>query len=346
MSVETNQKTNASMVVEYIRLPDVIEPGRYDAYGRPDPDGNLFLGLGSGIVHMWGVFKGGLQPGQIGSMTFTNVFGSYALTGNFSEWLPGPTGYSPHAVMHKRMGDPLGEVPPRPREIPPGTKPQDIEAGDWINQVHVFDKGPDQPPEIVIGSEANIIMRNVNGDVWIIHKYNAIFQGLQFEQHGIWGYDPNDDHYHATWVKTVQSNLAVYEGSYDERTHKLFFEGETRSCFGDKDPKTGKVYKVKERRIITYQDMDSKTLDVFQEERPGGRFVQRDQVISKRRPALAGGNVPYIGDTPMNLIALQRGLHVVKVVGQNTSQSHRNAAAGMVMLGPQWNGIFGNAMRL
>jgi hypothetical protein len=346
MNTTLNETGGASMVVEYVRLPDVIEPGRYDAFGRKDPDGNLLLGIGSGICHMWAVFKNGLRPGQIGSMTFSNVPGSYALTGNFTEWQPGPSGYSPHAVQHKMLGDPLGTPKPRPREIPAGTKPMDIEAGEWEDHVSVYENGPDQPPTEVIGAEVNTLMRNIKGDAWIAHSYNAIFHGFPFAQHGIWGYDPNTDNYHGSFVKTVQSNLSVFEGDYDETTHTLTLMGETRNCFGKTDDK-GVIYKVTEKRIINYQDMDTKTMEVWQEDPPGeGKFVRRDHVLAKRRVPLKGGNVPRLADSPLTLIALQRGVHLVKVVGQNTTSSHRWCAAGMVMLGPQWLNIFSDALRL
>jgi len=47
MNGTTQERGGASVVTEYVRLPDTIEPGRYNAYGQKDPDGNLFLGIGS-----------------------------------------------------------------------------------------------------------------------------------------------------------------------------------------------------------------------------------------------------------------------------------------------------------
>src|SRR4051812_20735775 len=90
-------------VIEHLRLPDKMEPGIYDENGVRNPDGRLFLGMGSGIVHIWGVFSKGLQPGQMGEMRFHNVNGSYVVTGNFSEWTPGPSGYSPHAILRHEV---------------------------------------------------------------------------------------------------------------------------------------------------------------------------------------------------------------------------------------------------
>src|SRR3989442_1280657 len=99
------------MIVEDVKVPDEIKPGRYNREGRPDEHGRLFLGMGSGIVHMWAVFEQPLKSGHMASMTFRNTFGSYALTGNFTEWQLGPGPFSPHAIMRKQLGDPLGNSP-------------------------------------------------------------------------------------------------------------------------------------------------------------------------------------------------------------------------------------------
>src|SRR5438876_3223316 len=108
-----NEKNNP-MVQEVFRVPVrtgeggavTLDPGRYNNNGDPDPNGRLFLGIGSGIVHMWAVFEHALNPGQVGSITFTETFSSYALTGNFTEWQWGQGPYSPHAILRKQLGDP------------------------------------------------------------------------------------------------------------------------------------------------------------------------------------------------------------------------------------------------
>jgi len=298
---------------------------------------------------MWGVFPGGLGPQQVGEMTFSNTFGSYALTGNFTEWIPGPPGYSPHAVLRKPVGAPLGKQPAPPVEIGDQT-PAQIEAGDWDFEVHVFDKGPDQPPEIVHGAESNRLVPTVIGDDWFVERYEAIFQGLPFEQNGVIGWDPNKAKWVGTYVKTVQSNLGLFEGDYDKATRTLTLVGETRSCFGEKGP-DGKILPAREKRVTKYIDMNTKQMSVHQQmpDKKGqftGDYIKRDETFATRRKPVEGVNIPCVGSALMTLISLQRARHEVKVVGKNSSNSHVYAAAGMVMLGPAWNAIFGEAVRL
>lgn len=318
--------------MEEVKVPDEIKPGRYNQDGEPDDNGRLFLGMGSGIVHMWAVFEQPLRPGQMASMTFKNTFGSYSLTGNFTEWQPGPGAFSPHAITRKQLGDPLG------------SSPLLAEEGEWVNNVSVFEHGPDQDPTPITGSEKNSLMRSFTGDLWVNSDYTAIFHGQPFKQYGIYGYDHNTKSYHAAWVKSAQSNLSLFEGDYDTATRTLTLNGETRNCFGKTDA-NGVVFIVKERRIIHYVDGNTKITEVFQQEDPGGPWIRRDKIYSKRKGS-GVGNVPHLADAPMVLVALQRGYHVVRVIGQNPGQSHRRAAAGMVMLGPQWNAVFSEDLRL
>jgi hypothetical protein len=335
-------------VVQYLRLPSELQPGRYDELGRLSPEGRLFIGLGSGIVHTWGVFADPLEPGQVGETIFTNTPGSYALTGNFTEWLPGPPGYSPHAVLRKPIPAPKGRfIPPEP--FGPDATPQDIEEGTWDLDVTVIEPGPGAPPMTVKGVEVNTIMPSWTNDKWVISDYRTMFMGRPFEQHGILGYDTNKEKYVSSWVKSVQANLGTFEGSYDNETYTLTIEGIVQSCIGARGP-DGKFISVKERRVTTYKDRNNKESTVEQNEPDErGRFKGyklRDRIVGRRRPPLAGGNVPHIGGGPMALIALQRGVHEVKVAGRNDGAARVHAAAGMVCLGPAWNAVFGDAMRL
>lgn len=338
-------------VTGYLRLPDKIEPGRYNAMGQPDPDGNLFLGMGSGIVHIWGAFTEPLRPGQRGDMTFTNVPGTYAVTGNFSEWIPGPGGPSPHAVMRKDLGAPRGKFIPPPEPVWPGLLPQQIEEGTWDIRIQVFENGPDQPPTIVHGSETNVLMPTVNNELWFISTYHANFRGMPFEQHGIVGYDPDKGKYVASWVKTVQANLGVFEGTWDDETKTLTLEGMVQNCFGRTD-ENGRVIIVRERRITRYLDRNTKHFTLFQQEPDKcGKFddspwIKRDESEGKRRPKVVGVNIPRVGEAVLSLVALQRGDRAIRVVGENTHTSQVRAAAGMVMLGPAWLELFGDSLRL
>ncbi len=202
MDLITSNSRNSSCVVEHLRLPDKIEPGIYDETGAKNPNGRLFLGMGSGIVHIWGVFKDGLEPGQSGEMRFHNVHGSYVVTGNFSEWNPGPAGYSPHAILRHDV-----TPPPDLNKM----QPAEIEQGVWDLTVRVH-AAPGEPAEEVAGLEEIELMPTASPHAWAISHYTAIFRGQPFEQHGILGYDSNKEKHTAAWVKTVQANLGVFEG--------------------------------------------------------------------------------------------------------------------------------------
>jgi hypothetical protein len=325
-----------------------MEPGIYDENGEKNPNGRLFLGMGSGIVHIWGVFKNGLEPGQTGEMRFHNVPGSYVVTGNFSEWIPGPAGYSPHAILRHDV------VPPPDLSK---MQPAEIEEGIWDLKVRVH-TAPGAPPDEVTGLEEIMLMPTASPHAWAISKYKAIFRGQPFEQHGILGYDANKERHAGAWVKTVQANLGVFEGDYDARTRTLVLDGIVESCVGARD-KFGKFIKIREKRIIHYLTRTSKTMKVFQQEPdqdgnfgPGQPWVLKDEITASRRREIAPypgnimANVPTISDGIMTLIALQRAKGEIKVVGRNTSNAHRNAVAGMVKLGPSWETAFHDALRL
>ena len=348
MDLYPSSRSDRAWVTERLRLPNEMKPGIYNETGQPDPGGRLFLGMGSGIVHIWGVFKRGLAPGETGEMRFHNVPGSYVVTGNFSEWTPGPSGYSPHAIMRHEA-----TAPPDLAKL----TPPELEEGIWDLKVRVHAQ-PGRPPEEIIGTEEITLMPTASPHTWAIVKYRANFRGQPFEQHGILGYDANRERYVASFVKTVQANLGIFEGEYDPATRTLTLDGMTESCIGARD-KNGKFIRVREKRIARYLDHTHRTLQVFQQEPgAGGDFgpqqpwVLKDEITAARRREIAAypgrilANAPAVGDGIFSLIALERAQGEVKVVGRNNSPSHRTCAAGMVKLGPIWEQAFGDALRL
>lgn len=335
---------------ETVRLPEELTAGRFDRKGEPDVGGRVFIGMGSGICHIWAKFDRELAGGETAAMTFENVPGDYINTGNFSEWSVGPPGDSIHALVRKPLASMPGTKFPEPiTRIGPDTRPMQIESGTWDVEVDVYERGPDEEPTKVRGVERNHLMRNVVGDEWIVSLYSAPFHGSTFEHHGIWGYDPNTGRYHGSWVKTVQSNLSVFEGEYDPVRHLLTFTGTTRNCFGERGPE-GKVIPVTEQRIIRYVDRNTKTMEVWQTEpnRPE-EWVRRDNLVAHRRSdedQATEVNVPRLSAARMELVALQHGWRTARVVGRNHYDEARPVAAGLVMLGPGWNAVYGDSLRL
>ncbi len=340
---------NPPVLRNEVTLPEPLRAGRFNNAGEEDPAGHLFIGMGSGICHVWAHFGKQLKAGQRGEMTFHQVPGAYVNTGNFTEWIAGPDGDSFHAGVRKSLGMPPGSKGGPLTSIGPDTLPMDLDEGVWDVEVEVYEKGPDAEPTMVYGVEKNHKMRNIKGDKWVVSSYTAPFQGGTFEHHGIWGYDPNTGKYHGGWVKTVQANQSLFEGEYDPAQRLLTWVGRTRNCFGETDA-TGKVIMVDEHRIIRYLDRSTKTMEVYQS-LPGksGEFVKRDFLTARRRTPqseIGSTNVPSVGIGRLSLVALQRGWREARVIGRNTHDTGLQAAAGLVMLGPAWDQLYSSTLRL
>jgi len=80
------------MIFARVRLPDRPKNGRYNALGRPDDAGNVFVVEIGPTIHAWAVFPEDLRPGQAGTMIFDNVSGSGILDVIVSQWLRGGKG--------------------------------------------------------------------------------------------------------------------------------------------------------------------------------------------------------------------------------------------------------------
>jgi hypothetical protein len=77
----------SSTLAEFIQFPEQIRTGRYDAFGRRSPRGNLFITV-KDTSFIWGAFTKALKPGQLGCLTFTNVPGTFLIGVSFNEWDP------------------------------------------------------------------------------------------------------------------------------------------------------------------------------------------------------------------------------------------------------------------
>ena len=87
MDIQTRYKPDPPVVVEYVRLPDEIVTGRFNARGEEDPEGNLFITV-KDTSFIWGVFTQTLMAGQRGDFVFTNVTGTFLVGGAFNQWDP------------------------------------------------------------------------------------------------------------------------------------------------------------------------------------------------------------------------------------------------------------------
>ena len=306
-------------VVEQIRFPDRMQVGRYDRFGRKDEGGNLFVGAGGEIYHVWGVFERALAPGQLGIMDFTNVPGSYTATGNVTTWLKGEPGFAPHVQNGGLLGSKAALVK--------------WELGVWDVEVDVFLKPGDSPLRV-----SAVETNRLSSDGWCVTDYVAPeFLGLTFEQHLQFGFDEARQAYVATRTKTFQANIAVFRQIHlDEKKRQLVLEGEVENSDGTRET---------ERRITTYVDRRTKRFTVERKTARGDYQLSDRGTAIRRAPAFTG-NVPQMGATPLTLVALQRSQGAARLTARNDGPAAVDAAAGIVVLGPIWGLQFGDSARL
>jgi hypothetical protein len=97
------------------------------------------------------------------------------------------------------------------------------EEGTWDAIVKTYMGGPDAEPAVSRGTETNTVM---TGGLWVVSQFKGDFGGVPFEGRGQFGYDPLKKKYVGTWVDSMTPCLSVLEGSYDEKTKTMTYEGD------------------------------------------------------------------------------------------------------------------------
>jgi hypothetical protein len=87
VDMASDVQSSPAVLVEYVKLPDPIKTGRYDALGQPSATGNLFVTVRD-TAFLWGAFSRQLAAGQRGEMVFINVPGTFLVGASFNEWDP------------------------------------------------------------------------------------------------------------------------------------------------------------------------------------------------------------------------------------------------------------------
>jgi len=91
--MKSDYSKGPAMIVERVHLPSKPEPGkRYNAAGKEDPEGNVFVEFVGPTAHAWAVFQNDLLPSQGATMIFENVAGSGILDVIVSQWIRGGSG--------------------------------------------------------------------------------------------------------------------------------------------------------------------------------------------------------------------------------------------------------------
>jgi hypothetical protein len=87
MDIRNEYTSDPPVLAEYVRLPDELYTGRFDALGNESPEGNLFITVRD-TAFIWGVFTRLLNAGQRGDMIFTNAPGTFLVGVSFNQWDP------------------------------------------------------------------------------------------------------------------------------------------------------------------------------------------------------------------------------------------------------------------
>jgi hypothetical protein len=103
------------------------------------------------------------------------------------------------------------------QEGPPVTKPSpehDLlkqDAGMWDATIESFNE-PGGKPDVSKGVETNTL---ICGGLWLVQDFKGVVAGMEFQGHGLTGYDPAKRKYVGTWVDSMTTSIAPIESTYD-----------------------------------------------------------------------------------------------------------------------------------
>jgi len=167
----------------------------------------------------------------------------------------------------------------------PGPEHQKLHAhaGTW--DAVIESTGPDGKPSKSLGVSE---MKMALGGFWLVDDFTAEFMGMQFQGHGLTGYDPVKGKYVATWVDSMSPSLLVLEGSYDKDGKVLTMSG----------PCTGMDGKPAQCRTVS-TSVDANTM-VFEMYMTGGDGTEAlgMKITYTRRAAKPGAGKPASDKPP------------------------------------------------
>jgi hypothetical protein len=88
----TDYQTESPIVVERVRMPDNPKAGRYNASGKEDANGSVFVLRVGPSAHVWAVLEHNPKPGDRCAMIFENIRGTGMLDVIMSQWIKGGSG--------------------------------------------------------------------------------------------------------------------------------------------------------------------------------------------------------------------------------------------------------------
>jgi hypothetical protein len=115
----------------------------------------------------------------------------------------------------------------------------------------MYFRGPTGPPTESTGVETNEL---VSGKKYLRTSFKYKMGSLDFEGHGLVGYDPRSKEYIGTWVDNFTSVPTQKKGTYDPNKKTLTLFGTAVDGAGNE---------IKHKEITTFVDSQTKTLEIF-----------------------------------------------------------------------------------
>ncbi len=147
------------------------------------------------------------------------------------------------------------------------------DVGTWDATMTCYMAGPETEPQTFKGVEVNTLM---DGGLWLVSDFQGEFAGEPFRGHGFFGYDPVKQKHVGTFIDSMNAQMMLMEGTFDEPTSTLTLYSKGT------DPATGKP--VETKTVSTYKEEDSRTFTMFMKgEDTGNEFVKMMVIDYKRR---------------------------------------------------------------
>jgi hypothetical protein len=146
------------------------------------------------------------------------------------------------------------------------------DEGTWDATVKSFMGGPDAEPSVSKGTEVNTVM---TGGLWLLSKFDGDFNGMKFEGHGQFGYDPVKKKYVGTWIDSMSPSLSVLEGEYDAKTKTMTYVG---TGF---DPEHNAKYT--QKMVTTAKDEDTRVFTLYMKYDDGKGDVKFMEITYQKR---------------------------------------------------------------
>jgi hypothetical protein len=114
------------------------------------------------------------------------------------------------------------------------------EDGNWTFTMSYW-MSPDAPPATSTGTNE---YKMVLGGRYQQSVSKAKMEGMDFEGHGLLGYDNAKQIFQNTWVDNMGTGITFMEGKWDDATKSVTFKGKMYESMSGKDMEVRQVYKM------------------------------------------------------------------------------------------------------